>query len=882
MDGAPIDSDAKAATRLTPMMVQYESLRREAGEALLFYRMGDFYELFRDDAVTAARLLDITLTRRGQQGGEDVPMCGVPVHAYESYLAKLIRSGHAVAICEQTEDPAEAKAARGSKALVNREIVRVVTPGTLTEDTLLDARANNHLAAVAMTRRGGAVAWCDLSTGELSVQAADEGAMRDALAGIAPSEVVVRQEDGDSEHERALREAGFRVTPSHPSLFGPERGERRLRDAFDAATLDGFGAFTKPQLAALGALLGYLELTQVGAAPRLRPPRVAAPSGTLLIDAVTRSSLELTSAGGAREGSLLHAVDRTVGAAGGRMLARWIAAPLTDVDAIRTRQDAVGFLLEEKALRAELRGTLSRAPDLARALTRLGLGRGGPRDLAGVASALQAAHRAAGLLGGAEAPALVGEAVRAAEAADAEGFSALLATLTGALRPDPPLLARDGGFVAEGFDPALDEARGLRDNARRIVAQLEARYREETGIRPLKIKHNKALGYLIEVPVAHADKMMAPPLADAFRHRQTLAGCVRFTTPELAELDGRIVRAGSEALERELALFQTLCEQVAARGDDLAACADALALLDVCAGLAEVAEEGGYVRPVVEDGTAFEVEAGRHPGVEQALREARFVPNDARLSGEDGAHLLLVTGPNMAGKSTYLRQNALLVVLAQAGSFVPADSFRLGVADRLFSRVGASDDLAAGRSTFMVEMVETAAILHQATERSLVILDEVGRGTSTFDGLSIAWAALEHLHDRTRCRGLFATHYHELTQLAARLLRLRNVQVAVREWQGEVVFLHEVRKGAADRSYGVAVARLAGLPAAVVKRAGEVLARLEAERAGPQDLPLFASAPPPPADAEPDPLREALDGLDPDAMSPREALDALYRLRGLA
>ena len=900
MDGAPNVSDAM---KMTPMMAQYQALRAEAGDALLFYRMGDFYELFFEDAVVAARALDITLTRRGQQGGEDVPMAGVPVHAYEGYLAKLIRAGHSVAICEQTEDPAEAKKRRG-KTLVRREIVRVVTPGTLTEDHLLEARAHNHLAALAVLPAGGALAWADLSTGDLHVAACAPVDAPDLLAQVSPAELVVRDEEageGVGEGVGALRRRleGYRLSPAHPSLFASDAGARRLKDAFGTATLDGFGELGRPELSALGALLGYVELTQVARGVRLKPPVVAAPSGVMAIDAVTRRSLELTAAqGGGRAGSLLHAVDRTVSAGGGRLLGAWIAAPLTDRAAIEARQDAVEALLDHKALREEARAILREAPDLARALGRLGLGRGGPRDLGAVRGALaagrrlaEAAHPTPGL------PGLLTDAARALEDADGQGFSALLGLLARALKPDLPLLARDGNLIAEGFDPALDEARGLAGGARRVIAQAESRYRDETDIKTLRIKHSKVLGYFVEVPSGQADKLATEPHAERFRHRQTLSGCARFTTTELAELAARIVRATDEACERELALFARLCEAVEAAREALHACADALARWDVCCGLATLAGERRHVRPVLTDGTGFEVEGGRHPVVEAALTDAAFVPNDCllpegrgpgggELSEASEARLLLVTGPNMAGKSTFLRQNALIAVLAQTGAFVPAASARLGLIDRLFARVGASDDLAGGRSTFMVEMVETAAILNQATARSLVVLDEVGRGTATFDGMSIAWACLEHLHDARRCRGLFATHYHELTALADTLPALRNVSMAVREWEGEVVFLHEVRDGPADKSYGLAVARLAGLPEAVTARAAEVLARLEDTRPA-SDLPLFAAAPAPaprpaPQPSAPSEADAALAALDPDALSPREALDALYRLKALA
>ncbi|HUF87043.1 MAG TPA: DNA mismatch repair protein MutS [Thermohalobaculum sp.] len=881
------------ATAITPMMAQYLEIKAGHADALLFYRMGDFYELFFDDAVAAAEALDIALTRRGKHLGDDIPMCGVPVHAAESYLLTLIRKGFRVAVCEQVEDPAEARK-RGARAVVRREVVRLVTPGTLTEDTLLEARRHNFLAAWAEVRGEAALAWVDVSTGDLAVTPTDRAGLGPALARLGPREVLVLDAAFEDPALRArIEEAGAVLTALGAASFDSQGAEARLKALFRVAALDSFGAFSRPELAALGALADYIELTQKGRLPLIRPPRREAPGGSMRIDAATRRNLELTrSLSGARGGALLDAIDRTLTGAGARLLESRVAAPLTDVAAIAARLDSVAWLVEDRPLREALRERLRLVPDIERALTRLGVERGGPRDLAAIRAGLAAAGAIAGVL----ADELAGTPDLPVELAGAAsrltGHEALVALLEAALVAEPPVLARDGGLIAAGHDAELDEARKLRDEGRGVIAALQAEYVRETGIDALKIRHNNVLGYFIEVTARHAERMLAPPLSGSFIHRQTLASAVRFTTVRLSELERRIVNAGARALEIEKRLFAELRGAVLARQAEVAETARALAALDVAAANATLAVEARWSRPVVEAGRAFEVAAGRHPVVERALaRDGQsFVANDCDLSaGADGpAPIWLVTGPNMAGKSTFLRQNALIAILAQAGSFVPAERARIGVVDQLFSRVGAADDLARGRSTFMVEMVETAAILNQAGPSALVILDEIGRGTATWDGLSIAWAALEHLHEVNRCRGLFATHYHELTALAERLEHLHPAAVAVREWEGEVIFLHEVRPGAADRSYGVQVARLAGLPDAVVARAREVLEKLESgEREGGaasliEALPLFrtraAQAPPP---ARPSAVEARLGDIVPDRLSPREALDLVYELKAL-
>jgi DNA mismatch repair protein MutS len=901
--GPPAEGGGRAAPgatddagRITPVMEQYIEIKAANPDCLLFYRMGDFYELFFEDAEVAARALGIVLTKRGKHLGRDIPMCGVPVHRADEYLHRLIALGHRVAVCEQLEDPAEAKK-RGGKSVVRRDVIRLVTPGTLTEDTLLDARRNNYLLAIARTRAAAdefALAWIDISTGEFRIAERDRAGVAAEIARLEPGEIIVSDAlYGDPELAPYLRSLPA-VTPLARDVFDGATAERRLTSFFAVATSAAFGALSRLDLTAAAACVTYVERTQLGQRPPLSPPAREAQGTTLLIDQATRGNLELTrTLAGERTGSLLAAIDRTVTAAGSRLLAQRLAAPLTDPGAIARRHDAVAHFVADAARRADTRARLNAAPDLARALARLVVGRGGPRDLAAIRDGIAAAAGLAGELdNGKEIAAELAQATAGLRRPD----PAIAAELTAALGDELPHLKRDGGFVRPGYDAALDEARALRDESRRVIAALQARYADTTGVRALKIRHNNVLGYFVEVTAQHGDKLFGPPHNATFIHRQTLAGQVRFTTTELGELEAKIANAANRALGIELEIFDKLAAAVTAAAAAIKEAAEAIATLDVATALAQLAVERDYVRPQLDGSLDFVVEGGRHPVVEQALTAdgGPFVANDCDLSPPAGAaagRIWLLTGPNMAGKSTFLRQNALIAILAQMGSFVPARSARIGAVDRLFSRVGAADDLARGRSTFMVEMVETAAILNQAGERSLVILDEIGRGTATFDGLSIAWATIEHLHESNRCRALFATHFHELTALAARLPRLFNATVRVKEWQGEVVFLHEVVPGAADRSYGIQVAQLAGLPASVIERAKVVLAKLEAEdRATPrgfEDLPLFAAAPrpaaaPPAQDAALEAVVAALAALHPDEMSPRDALEALYALKAKA
>ena len=875
----PANSNS-AAPAATPMMAQYWSLKEKAGDCLLFYRMGDFFELFFDDAKAAAATLDIALTSRGEHEGQPVAMCGVPVHAAESYLARLIRAGHRVAIAEQVETPAEAKARGGSKALVARAIVRFVTAGTLTEESLLEGRSANRLAALAEVGSEGevAIAAADISTGRFEVVAVRPEAIDAELARLAPSELLVSERGGE------IPASAVRQVVGRPAAdFSSTAAQKRLEAFFGVQTLDGFGAFSRGEIAAMGALVAYLDHVGTGQPTFLQPPVRHLASDRMAIDAATRESLELvrTMAGG-REGSLLATIDRTVTAAGARLLADDLASPLTDKAAILDRLDLVDALARDALWRGELRAALRALPDAGRALGRLVAGRGGPRDLAQLRDALGGAQLLRERLAlRADLPPLLSHLLPALD-----GHGALVDELGRALIETPPVDAAQGGYIAEGYDTRLDALRETARDGRKAIAALEAGYRDRTGIASLKIRHNGVLGYHVEVPAKHADALMAP--GSGFTHRQTLAGVVRFNSPDLHEAASRVTQAGVHAVAAETAHLESLAEAATARSEQIASSCDVLARIDVAAALADHAMSHNWCRPDLADTPCLDVVGGRHPVVEAALAKAgeRFVPNDLSLSETD--RLWLVTGPNMGGKSTFLRQNALIVVLAQAGGFVPAASAKLGLVDKLFSRVGASDNLARGRSTFMVEMVETAAILAQATAQSFVILDEVGRGTSTYDGLALAWSVVEAVHEVNRCRCLFATHYHELTRLAETLGALSLHHVRAREWQGDLVLLHELADGPADRSYGLAVARLAGVPAGVVRRAEAVLAKLEAGRektgglaAGLDDLPLFAATLAAAPASTSDALRDALARIDPDALAPRDALEALYALKRL-
>jgi len=870
------------------MMAQYLEIKGQYPDALLFYRMGDFYELFFDDAVTASRVLDIALTKRGKINDVDIPMCGVPHHSSESYLLTLIKSGHKVAVCEQLESPAEAKK-RGSKSVVKRDVVRLVTPGTLTEDSLLEARSNNFLAAYSLVREEHSLAWVDISTGLMSVLSLNK--VEDFLAELArltPSEVLI-VENVDEKVIEAIKENGATATQRGKSAFDSTSGEERLKTLFSVSSLDAFGGFSRSQVSALGALAEYLDATQKGKLPILRPPRVELKEDNMQIDAATRRNLELTKSinKGTKHGSLLGTIDLTVTAAGGRLLERRISAPSMDLNLIKNRHQALEFLIDKVELSETIMALLKGVPDLERALSRVSLDRAGPRDLANICRSLAQGKQIAKSFKDQDLPE---EIIIAVE--KLTGHEGITSILEKAIVPEPPLLIRDGGFVSEKYDSELDETRKLRKDGTKIIAEMQRDLIELTNIQSLKIKFNNVLGYFIETTTKNAEKLQNSSMSDKFIHRQTTANQMRFTTLDLSETETKIINANARALEIEKRIFYELSSLVIKNFEKISSAAQALAVLDVTNSLATLALREGWCKPNVDKSKTFEIESGRHVVVERALKNEGkgFIPNDCQLS--DGS-IWLLTGPNMAGKSTFLRQNALIAILAQMGSFVPAAKAHIGVVSQLFSRVGASDDLARGRSTFMVEMVETAAILNQADDRALVILDEVGRGTATYDGLAIAWSTLEYLHEVNKSRSLFATHYHEMTTLSDMLTRVKNATVAVKEWKNEVIFLHEVRQGAADRSYGLQVAKLAGLPATVIDRANVILNELEkrdmekdpAKKLLGEGLPLFSHHLNDDSNAYASQNTELLNELKdiyPDQISPNEALQILYKLKEIS
>ena len=873
---------------MTPMMAQYLEIKSQYPDALLFYRMGDFYELFFDDAIKAAKVLDIALTKRGKHNDTDIPMCGVPHHSSENYLLTLIKSGHKVAVCEQLESPAEAKK-RGYKSVVKRDVVRLVTPGTLTEDSLLKARSHNFLAAYSIVRGEHSLAWVDISTGLMSVLSLNK--VEDFVAELfrlTPSEVLII-DNTDYDIIDAIEESGATATLRGKSAFDSTSGEERLKSLFAVASLEAFGTFGRAQVSALGSIAEYLDATQKGKLPILRPPVIELKENSMRIDSATRRNLELTRSinTGSRQGSLLGTIDRTVTAAGGRLLERRISAPSMDMDVINERHDALKFLRDNFDLSEPVMAFLKSIPDLERALSRVSLERAGPRDLANISKGLIQGKEIARLFKNHDLPAELKLAIERLI-----GHDEISSILEKAIVPEPPLLVRDGGFVTEQFNSELDETRELKRDGTKIIAEMQRDFIELTGIQSLKIKFNNVLGYFIETTAKNAEKLQNSTIADNFIHRQTTANQMRFTTLSLSDTETKIINANAKALEIEKQIFNELSALIIQNFEKISAAAEALAVIDITNSLATLARDEEWCRPKIDNSKAFAIQGGRHVVVESSLKNNgnSFIPNDCELS--EGS-IWLVTGPNMAGKSTFLRQNALIAILAQMGCFVPAKSAHIGIVSQLFSRVGASDDLARGRSTFMVEMVETAAILNQADDRALVILDEVGRGTATYDGLAIAWSTLEYLHEVNKSRSLFATHYHEMTVLADKLTRVINATVSVKEWNNEVIFLHEVRQGAADRSYGLQVAKLAGLPIEVLERAKVILNELEARDAKKgtegkllaKDLPLFSRS----MTQKPvtqinynSELSNKIRSIYPDEISPNEALQILYDLKEIS
>jgi DNA mismatch repair protein MutS len=875
---AQIEEPKIAESVVTPMMQQFLLVKKSHQDCLLFYRMGDFYEMFFDDALIAAKVLDIALTKRGKHDGEDIPMCGVPHHACEAYLHKLINAGYKVAICEQMESPEEAKK-RGYKAVVRREVVRIITPGTLIEDALLDARESNYLASLAEISGKLALAWIDISTGEFRVCPTTRDGLSADLSRLNAKELLLADKlFVDPELSAVLREYRASLSPQVASMFDFDKTQNKIMAFYGVKSLEGYGNFSRAETAACGSLLEYIELTQKGNLPRLNPPKQFSGKNFLAIDASTRRNLEIISTlSGSKKGSLLGVIDRTITAAGSRLQMHDITTPFAYATPINRKLDGVQFFVENESIRTDIREVLECVPDIERALSRICLGKGGPKDLAVIREGLSESTTIAELVeySGASGnlPDIISDYLR-----DFGSHDALINKLHDALNHEVGILARDGGFVKHGYHVKLDEFRELRDHGRNKIIELRDRYRDETGVNTLKIVQNNVLGYFVEVTPNQSDKIV-----DAkFFHRQTLGSAVRYTTEELRVLESDIINAKDHALKLEMMIFDELVGNIKEQANAIALAAGCIAGLDVLAALAELASEKNYTRPIVDDSLQFNIIGGRHSVVEANISgelTSEFVKNNCDLS--EGQRLWLLTGPNMAGKSTFLRQNALITLLAQMGSFVPADEAHIGCIDKLFSRVGASDDLARGRSTFMVEMVETASIINQSTIRSLVILDEIGRGTATYDGLSIAWSVVEHLHNKNKCRALFATHYHELTSLTAKLSALTCYTMKVKEWEGNVVFMHEVITGAADRSYGIHVAKLAGMPPSVTTRAGQILKQLQESKTGSvtikiaDELPLFAAAP-----KEKSEVEEILGGTNIDELSPRDALDLLYRLKG--
>ncbi len=885
------------SSSITPMMAQYLEIKAQHKDYLLFYRMGDFYEMFFDDALTASKALDIALTKRGKYEGEDVPMCGVPFHAYESYLAKLIRQGYKVAICEQTEDPKEAKK-RGYKSVVRREVIRLVTPGTLTEDNLLESKRNNFILSLAKLNDTLGLSWLDLSTGdfytqELNLKDKEEAVvLSSTLARLSPVEILVA--DSYLQNQRVfniLNEYREKLSVLPQARFNSENAKKRLQEIFKVETLDAFGNFSRAETTAAGILLDYVENTQKGQMPRIEKPIKVYENKVMEIDGATRKNLELLeSLTGDKGATLLSVMDRTVTACGGRLLAGRVASPLVDLAEINQRLDVIEFFINYPRLRDDIREILKSCPDMERAVSRLSVGRGGPRDMANINTTLTALPKLKNLLANfnkqtdsldESLPQAVKEIVERLGV-----YDNLVNMLTNALAEDLPLLARDGGFIKEGYYPPLDSIKALKEDSHKLILDLQNKYAQAVNIPNLKIKYNNVIGYFIEVQSKYATELLENK---DFIHRQSVLNAARFTTVELTELENNIRGAAEKSLAMELELYDELVKEIIIASDNISHTAKALAELDVGAALADLAVENDYTRPKLDGSLAFEVEEGRHPVVEYAIKKEHngtFVGNNCTL--DENNRIWLLTGPNMAGKSTFLRQNAIIAIMAQMGSYVPCKSAHIGIIDKIFSRVGASDDLARGRSTFMVEMVETASILNQADERSFVILDEIGRGTATFDGLSIAWAVIEHLHEVNRCRALFATHYHELTTLVSKLNKMSLHCMKIKEFNDEVIFLHEVIEGAADRSYGIHVAKLAGLPKVVIKRAEQVLNSLE--HTGKQknisaladDLPLFATLKPKEEVVKVKPeVTRFIDELNPDELTPREALEKLYELKSL-
>lgn len=862
--------------KLTPMMAQYLEIKKQYPDCLLFYRLGDFYELFFEDAKTASSFLGLVLTSRGKTESTNIPMCGIPFHAYQNYLTRLVKGGYKVAICEQTEDPAEAKK-RGSNAIVRREVVRIVTAGTLIEDDLLDAKKNNFLATVVAGFDDYALAWVDMSTGAFYTQTAKKDDVYSSLSRIDAAEILLA-ENFFEQHKHVIKEQDDRYSFWPAEKFSYIKSQDELNSFFSKPDLT---VFERHEIIAAGVLLSYILNSLKGAKPALRIPEKTTSTKFMEIDASTRQSLELTAslANNKNETSVLKTIDFTKTAIGARLLASQLSTPLLDKGEINNRLDKVEFFINNPTIRDTVRDILKTIPDIERALSRVMLGNSGPKEILSIANGLKQLPLIRTQIYKDTPPqSLQTDLVQLNE------YSEIVREILSAITDvETPQLARTGDFIKEGYYAPLDELINIQKNAKYTIRDLQLKYIEKTGIGNLKISFNNLIGYYIEVPTKSSDLMMTDKSL-GFIHKQTMLNVMRFTTDELIEFENKIIHAKELSLEMELEIFNRLVQMICAQNDELIRTCMAIGNIDVACSHASYANTYTCCRPQLTDDTSFFIKGGRHPVVEKALQKERvaFIPNDCEMS-DDQELLWILTGPNMAGKSTFLRQNAVIAILAQIGMYVPAESAVIGIVDKLYSRVGASDDLARGRSTFMVEMVEVASILNGATEKSLVILDEVGRGTATYDGLSIAWSVIEYLHDKNKCRALFATHYHELTALANRLDKIALYTMRVKEWQGDIVFLHEIMKGATDRSYGIHVGKLAGLPESVIKRAEDILNQLEEKKQEQKplfdDLPLFSQTFNQISKEKDYPALKALKDLDIDALSPREALNQLYQLK---
>ena len=891
-----------ADVKATPMMQQYLSVKEQYKDYLLMYRMGDFYEMFFDDAMTASKALDIALTHRGTYMGKPVPMCGIPYHAFSSYMPKLVKQGIKVAICEQTEDPAEAKK-RGYKAVVRREVSRIITAGTLTEDNLLNGSFNNYLMSVVINDGLDvkvSVAIADISTGEFSVQSFEENAIAELISFVViknPAEIIISDEDiKNPKLETFVSQFKSKLVLKPKTFFDEINSKRNICDIFKVSDVSVIGNFSSPEIEVQGAILNYIQLTQIGQLPNISKPVKEANSDILQIDAFSVKNLEIfenINDETTNNSNLFAVMDRTKTPMGKRELKRALSAPLANAQKINKRLNSVEFFVGNQELLCDIRDILSQIFDIQRIVSRISCNRAGPRDLLNIGTTLAVIPNLKSLLCNA-----VQNSIENPLGGIIDGlrdFSELSKKLNNAIIDEPPILTRDGGFIKDGFHPTLDEYKSLSQNTKQVILDLQAKYALQTSIMNLKIKYNNIVGYFVEVPSKQATALMAPD--SGFQHKQTLVNGVRFTTPELSEIEQKILVANEKYLSLELEIFNNLCHEILNRVDDITILSNAISELDLYTSLALLAIENDYVKPEVDNSFDFEIVDGRHPVVEANLKKLNvsFIPNDCVLENKgDDSKLWILTGPNMAGKSTFLRQNAIIIIMAQIGSFVPATKAHIGVIDKLFSRVGASDNLARGQSTFMVEMSETATILNQADERSFVILDEIGRGTSTFDGLSIAWAVLEYLNNINRCRGIFATHYHELTQVIGKMKNVSAHTMEIKEYKGDVVFLHKVGLGVADKSYGIHVAKIAGIPEEVIVKASQILAGLESDdgmqksrhlvkKLDDMDLFSFQEKSPIVRKSEEDEkllkLRDKLKEINPDDLSPKSALSIMYEIK---